>query len=119
MTDIERIKKLAEWAELDGEWYGPIFCIEDGLRHWNPLERIQDAWMLVEKARVHPDGLWLSLIYKGTPPKWCAEFRVTSFEAISRGALKNNDGHFYAEAPTAPLAICAAIEKLMEAKCKP
>ena len=125
MTE-ERIKRLAEWLG----WKWPNFVILNGeVKHlpegipayyefyhnWDPITQIQDAWMLVEKAREL--DYWFSVVYKTkdiiseggfgheSPPFWEARFRCI------RGAVRP-DG--IAEAPTAPEAICAAIEKLME-----
>ena len=114
MTDQERIKRLAEWMGwhveqwADGEW----ICSSAGkiteVHHWNPLKKIGDAWMLVEKAR--KDSWWLSLAqYPSKAGPWRASF---SFG----GMAVSHEPRFRSEEPTAPLAICRAVERLMEGK---
>lgn len=102
--DTERIGKLAEWHGKSLKFLGANgiwLQYEDGYDYpWNPLERIQDAWMLVEKARMEykfylVDGMF--------GDGWqCAFYQGSVSSAIT--------------GQTAPLAICAAIEKLMEEK---
>lgn len=101
MTDADRIKRLAEWLDKPYNigMAGGVYIMGCPLA-WNPLVNIQDAWMLVEKAIQQYD---FHLAYDCVCRMWRAYLLHTLPPSI-------------AEADTAPLAICAAIEKLMEIK---
>jgi hypothetical protein len=67
----------------------------------NYSDDISAAWEVIEKLETHPDQILFSLVRKGAEMhllKWCAEFRKCL------GSQK----YYYAEAKTAPLAICRA-----------
>ena len=102
MNDTDRIKRLAEWMGIS---------YDEGYHWWNPLERIQDAWMLVEKARELSYRFRTSLGWTwGIQGEWQAGFDKR---------INDETNQWWGYGVTAPLAICAAIEKVMEAKCKP
>lgn len=106
MTDQERIKRLAKWMGWhieqwsDSNW----FCSSAGkiteVQHWNPLDRIQDAWMLVEKITSLPKTSIEA--EKALNTKFMFWWQESNLWACS--------------AKEAAQAICIAIEKLIEAK---
>jgi hypothetical protein len=119
----DRIRKLAEWMGWEED--GMNLCFwwdEKGCKYhpsdWNPFERIQDAWMLVERAEKR--GYVISFMDQlgydeeiNNYKMWRVEFM--DLRAHERGEEDRDKiwlGVF--QAPTAPEAICAAIEKLME-----
>lgn len=126
MTDTERIKRLAEWMGWkfvllgDGEprIVDPNPNLPYGYIPWNPLERIRDAWMLVEKAEQHPDEILFKMIRMGTERSklhWYAEFRVCGNVNNPNPEYKQGE-YFWAGEDTPSRAIVSAIERLMEWK---
>ncbi len=108
MTDAERIKRLAEFMRW--EWIDPLHIkdengefIFDGTQ-WNPLTRIQDAWMLVEKLVA--DNQFFNL--QGNPnPNSSNKYEVWIY---------TEEKCVQSEAVTASEAICQTVFKLIEEK---
>ena len=112
MTDQERIKRLAEWMGFGPPLWnkylvhretGEPFSFQnvgqpgyiDFYRDWNPLTRIQDAWMLLSKCdwyQLHKrrDGMITCLVGRN-----CMNYAATDSPETA--------------------AICEAILKMMEA----
>jgi hypothetical protein len=100
MTSADQIKRLAEWMGWERSFFAPdsgswrvggyIMASCD----WNPFERIEDAWMLMEKLRESsPNGVSVFVNYA---EEWCCE-------------INSDESH----AETAPQAICEAVLKLI------
>jgi hypothetical protein len=110
MTDAKRIARLAKWAGIkhfiSPHGYVYLGSINDPFNvGWNPLTDLNHAWMLVEEAR--KKSWWLSLSqYPSKDAPWQASF---SFG----GMAVSHSPKFQSEEPTAPLAICRAVEKLI------
>jgi len=109
MTDAERIRKLTEWMEW--EWIDPLHIKDKGGyvfdgTHWNPLTRIQDVDML--EGEVFKRGL-----------EW--KYVPALIKVIHGPHTKYHDltvrGVWFLIRAT-PEQRCAAIEALMEDKCK-
>lgn len=68
------------------------------------------AWVIIPALEFHPDEILFKLVRKGSDRnslKWGAEFRK----------CRDNQQYYYAQADTAPLAICrAALLAVMEVK---
>ncbi|MBF0102057.1 MAG: hypothetical protein HQK77_14235 [Desulfobacterales bacterium] len=117
MTDTERIRKLAEWmgwqVRIVHSCFNPLFkgnlCICDGTRilmlfkDWNPYTRIQDAWTLLRRA----NEIFAYL-----------EVELMNFQFRLEMELEKMvvDRWWQASEQEMCMAICAAIEKLMELK---
>ena len=110
MTDQDRIKRLAHWMGWHiEEWNTELWIFTDvssELSYWNPLVNIQDAWMLIEKLKEKWADLDLYYAFEDQPGDgWY--FGI---------GMKNI---YVGPYDTAPLAICAATEKIMECRDRP
>lgn len=94
----DNIKKLATWMGWTwGMWTPELHTWLDD--DWNPYERIQDAWMLVEKLQ--GDGRIVEIR--------CESLKWACYIGPYLGGRM-------ALADTAPASICAAVLKLIDAK---
>ncbi|HHI3608491.1 TPA: BC1872 family protein [Bacillus anthracis] len=90
----------------DGKWVDDVGILEkDNLNVFKPSDRIQDAWLVVEKMRKDYD-FW---------------FELTTHESFSlktKCYFQLNDIEVSAVCETAPMAICKAALLAIEAKYK-
>jgi hypothetical protein len=91
-------------------------------RIWNPLVNIQDAWMLVEKAAEQDIVISLmdQLGYDEASNNY-KRWRIEFIDLTAHEQDKERDETWigFSEADTAPLAICAAVEKIIECRDRP
>lgn len=80
-------------------------------RLWLPLSDMSSAWSVVEKMRKLGFGIRISWQIIG------ADCHPDTTDMCQVWFSNEPNGTFYAEADTAPEAICRAALKAMEAKC--
>lgn len=94
------------WVEKEkGYWVLPdgSECEDVYMPHYS--QNIGDAMLIIPRLETHPDEILFSLVRKGYSQEtllWAAEFRK----------CRGNQHHYYADANTAPLAICRAALKI-------
>lgn len=113
---MDKIKALATWMGWTVKKYRlplegtRIWIFRDDepwihLDNWNPLENIQDAWMLVEKIQEHPKNIGKDIHIEALNGRWSVSC------CYELGWWKD-----WVHGDTVQEAICAAALELIEAE---